>query len=262
MTLTVRKIFLTVGAVLGLLFFLLFAYGLYHFLVQTADSPGRPVSASLLWSLAGIGSTALFSVVGGFGFRRLFRRTSSLEIFFFLTFIVTLSFDGLRILNLLFIMENLSPYYGTFVTRIIYFGYFLGLISLFASSLYSGNEQYQKMGMVVGLILLFSLALAYTLPVDSTVFHRSLLYRVGGEQYILLVRIGLEILALIGFGRSAFLSGAREQWIICGSIGMVIIGRELLFFLYSPLLIGAGFLLLTGGTFLFSRKSYEKHLWI
>jgi hypothetical protein len=262
MTLALRKIFLTSGAVLGLIFFLVFCAGIVS-VAQNADgAPGAALTASMIWTLSGVGMTALFSVVGGFGFRRLFRRTASLEIFFFLAFIVSLSFDALKILNLVFIAFHAAPYYGTIVTRVAYFGYFLGLLSLFASSLFSGDSHYQKMGTILGIILAFSISLAYTLPIDSTVFHANLLYRVSGEEFILLVRFGLEILTLFSFGRSAFLSGTAEQRSILGAAVMVILGRELLFFLSSPLFIMTGSVLLVGGSILFSRNSYAKHLWI
>lgn len=262
MTLALRKVFLTAGAALGLVFFLVYCFGFFSLAGSLRRGDEFSALVSPIWTLGGIGATSLFSVVGGFGFRRLFRRTASLEIFFFLTFIVTLSFDALKILQLLFIEENIPAYYGAIITRMVYFGYFLGLLSVFASSLYSGDVHYQKMGTILGIVLALSFSLAYSLPVDITVFHPNLLYRVGGEDYIILVRFGLEVLTLFGFGRSAFLSGSSEQWYITGSIALVILGRELLFFLSSPLFITAGFAFLAAGALMFSRKSYLKHLWI
>jgi len=262
MTPALRKIFLTSGAVLGLVFFLVFCAGIVT-LVRNSDRLfAATLSASLIWTLAGVAVTALFSVVGGFGFRRLFRRMASLEIFFFLAFIVSLSFDALKILNLVFIARNAAPHYGMLVTRTVYFGYFLGLLALFASSLFSGDSHFRKMGTILGTILAFSFSLSYSLPIDSTVFQANLLYRVSGEALILLVRFGLEILTLFGFARSAFLSGTTEQRGILGAAVMVIVGRELLFFLSSPLFILMGSALLVGGAVLFSRFSYAKHLWI
>jgi hypothetical protein len=144
----------------------------------------------------------------------------------------------------------------------VYFGFFLGLFFLFTGSLFSGELTYQKLSTVLGLVLVFSLALAYSLPVDETVFLPNFLYRAGGGNYILLVRFGLEILTLLGFGRSAYLMGAADQWFICGAVALLIIGRELLFFLSAPLAVGAGTILLICGALLFSKKVYAKHLWI
>jgi hypothetical protein len=114
----------------------------------------------------------------------------------------------------------------------------------------------------LGLVLVFSLALAYSLPVDETVFNPNLLYRVGGTDYIMLVRFGLEALTLLGFCRSAYLAGSAEQWFICGAVALLITGRELVFFLSNPLTIAAGIVLLVCGALLFSKKVYAKHLWI
>ncbi len=217
---------------------------------------------TMYWPLAGIGAVSFFSVAGGFGFRRLFRRSASLEIFFFLVFITSLAFDALKILHPLFTVLNLPNYYGGLITRIVYFGYFFALLCIFASSLYSGDVHYQKMGTVIGMVVFFSFTIAHSIPVDITKLAPNLLYRVGGNEYILLVRVGLELLTVFGFGRSAFLSASRDQWYIFGAVLLVLAGRDFLFFLSSPGFILLGILFLVSGSLLFSRKSYLKHLWI
>jgi hypothetical protein len=263
MSLHLRKLFLTAGAVISLVFFLIFCVTVL-FLIQYAWNTDEKVFTSgLAVNLAVIGCVSIFSVAGGFGFRRLFRRTSALEIFFFLAFILCLSFDALKILAYYFAVIHAPAFYGTLITRAAYLGFFLGLFFLFTGSLFSGELAYQKLGTVLGLVMVFSLALAYSLPVDETVFRPNLLYRVGGSDYILLVRFGLEALTLLGFGRSAYLVGAADQWFICGAVALLIVGREILFFLSaSPLAAAAGIVLLVCGAILFSKKIYAKHLWI
>jgi hypothetical protein len=262
MFLHLRKIFLTAGAVISLAFFLLFWLTII-FLVQYAWAADEDIfTTRLTVNLVNTGCVSLFSVAGGFGFRRLFQRASALEIFFFLAFIISLSFDALKIVSYYFTLIHIPAFYGVLITRTVYFGFFLGLSFLFTGSLFSGELTYQKLSTVLGLALVFSLALAYSLPVDETVFQPNLLYRAGGSDYILLVRVGLEILTLLGFGRSAYLVGSADQWFICGSVALLIIGREILFFLSSPISVIAGIILLVCGALLFSRKIYNKHLWI
>ncbi|MDR1626943.1 MAG: hypothetical protein LBT33_10440 [Spirochaetia bacterium] len=262
MSLQLRKFFLTAGAVLSLAFFLLFC-GTVAFLIQYASHTEEKVfTVSLALNLVDVGCVSFFSVAGGFGFRRLFRRTSALEIFFFLAFVLSLSFDALKIVNYYFTVAHVPAFYGTIITRAVYFGFFLGLFFLFTGSLFSGDLTYQKLGTVLGLVVVFSLALVYSLPVDETVLNANLLYRVGGGDYILLVRFGLEALTLLGFGRSAYLLGSAEQWFICGAVALLITGRELLFFLLSPPTVALGTILMIGGALLFSKKVYAKHLWI
>jgi hypothetical protein len=257
-----RKFFLTAGAVLSLAFFLLFCGTVMALLRHAAHTQEKVFTASLTLNLIAVGGVSLFSVAGGFGFRRLFRRTSALEIFFFLAFILSLSFDALKIVNYYFTIVHVPAFYGTIITRAVYFGFFLGLFFLFTGSLFSGDLTYQKLGTVLGLVMVFSLALVYSLPVDETVFNINLLYRVGGSDYILLVRFGLEALTLLGFGRSAYLLGSSEQWCICGAVALLITGRELLFFLLSPPSVAIGIILLISGALFFSKKVYAKHLWI
>ena len=262
MSLQLRKLFLTAGAIVSLLFFLLFCCILLLLVQQAWNAPKKIFPLELSSNLACIGCISLFSVAGGFGFRRLFRRTSALEIFFFLAFILSLSFDSLKILNYYFYVAHIPPFYGTLVTRAVYLGFFLGTFFLFTGSLFSGELTYQKIGTVLGIVVVFSLSLVYSFPVDETVFLPTLLYRVGGAAYILLVRYGLEALTLLGYARSAYLAGSAEQWFICLAVLLMLTGRELLFFFSFPLVIAAGFILLICGVLLFSQKIYSKHLWI
>lgn len=187
---------------------------------------------------------------------------SSLEIYFFLVFLVTLSFDGLRILNWVFLLTQITPYFGGLLTRIVYFGYFMGLFCMFTSSIYSGEVSYQKAGTLLSIVATLSLALSYSMPVDITTLKPILLYRVGGEQYLLLVRVGLIVLTVLSFVRSAFVSRLKEEWAICGAAAILLAGRELAFFHSDTLLGFLGIFLLGVGSFYFSRKSYLKHLWI
>lgn len=260
MTLALRNIVLTLATIVGFLLCLLFFGCLAYFIKKGILDVG--MLKAMYWSIAGIGVVSLFSVAGGFGFRRLFRRSASLEIFFFLVFITGLAFDAMKILHPLFMVLNLPSYYGGLVTRVIYFGYFFELLCIFASSLYSGDVHYQKMGTVLGLVLFFSFTIAHSLPIDTTALDPNLLFRVGGAEYVLFVRLGLEALTIFGFGRSAFLSSSSDQWYIFFAIVLVLLGRDLLFFLSSPGFILLGALLLISGALLFSRKSYLKHLWI
>lgn len=254
----VRRLSLTVGAVVSLLFFLAYI-GIIFFGIWWAKGWYQSPYA---WTIVISGLCSGFSVFGGFGFRRLLRRMSSLEIYFFLLFLITLSFDGLRVLNWVFLVNKVTPYFGGVVTRISYFGYFMGLFCLFTSSIYSGEIQYQKAGTLLSVLATLSLALSYSMPVDITFLEPVLLYRVGGKEYLLLVRGGLMVLTLLSFARSALVSRLREEWAICGAVALLMVGREVVFFHSHTFLGIGGILCLLVGSFYFSRKSYAKHLWI
>ena len=260
MRLAVRKVFLNIGAIISLLFF--FSYLLSLFLGIWIMKDSRWKENLYLWPILVGGLSSAFSVFGGFGFRRLFRRMSSLEIYFFLVFLITLSFDGLRILNWIFLLKQITPYFGGMMTRIVYFGYFMGLFCMFTSSIYAGEISYQKAGTLLSVLGILSLALSYSMPVDITTLTPILLYRVGGDAYLLLVRGGLMGLTVLSFARSAFLSRSKEEWSICVAAAVLLLGREIAFFHSDTPLGFVGIFLLGIGSFYFSRKSYLKHLWI
>ncbi|GAB4369382.1 MAG: hypothetical protein Kow009_06030 [Spirochaetales bacterium] len=260
MRLAVRRVFLTVGAGVSLLFFLSYLLSLGFGIWIIRDSSWK--EDVYLWPILTAGLNAAFSVFGGFGFRRLLQRMSSLEIYFFLVFLVTLSFDGLRVLHWVFLVKQVTPYFGGLLTRMVYFGYFMGLFSMFTSSIYSGEVSYQKVGTLLSVLATLSLALSYSMPVDITTLKPNLLYRVGDEEYLLLVRGGLIVLTVLSFARSALLSRSREEWAICGAAAILMLGREFSFSRSDTPLGLLGIFLLGVGSFYFSRKSYLKHLWI
>lgn len=261
MKLAIRRVVLTSGAVISFLFFLLFLVNVLGVVFSRTKGVEWKAEAPV-WPLVAIGLSSGFSLFGGFGFRRLFRRVSSLEIYFFLLFIVSLSFDAIKVLNWVFLIQNLTPYLGGLITRVVFFGYFFGLFCLFTSSLYSGEISYQKIGTLLGMIGTICLALSYSMPVDITSLQPTLLYRVGGEEYLFLLRIGLMVLTLLSFARSALISRSREEWSICGAVALLLVGRELIFYKADSPLSLVGFVMLAIGSFYFSRKSYLKHLWI
>ncbi|MFQ3620157.1 MAG: hypothetical protein SNJ78_04325 [Spirochaetales bacterium] len=258
MKLAVKKVSLSLGAGISFFLFVIYLAGLGLGL----GSDQKSLLTNHVWTIVLTGGTASFSMFGGVGFRRLFRRISSLEIYFFLIFLISLSFDSLRVLNWVFFLRGISPYFGEMVTRAVYFGYFLGLFCLFTSSIFSAEISYQKTGSILSALGFFSLALSYSMPVDITLLNPNLLYRVGGEEYLLLVRIGLMSLTLLSFLRTALIARSREEWALCLAVGAILIGREIVFFRSDSFLGMCGFVLLIAGSIYFSRKSYLKHLWI
>lgn len=275
MTLSARNRVLLAGIIIAALFFLVAVIS-----VLTAFARGVTMSELVIegvqywwmtyreyvggsglwipWVLIGVTTV---SVVSGYLLRQFFRKTVSYEIFFFIIFLLSISVDGVRAGQLLFAIWKIPPYFGMILTRINYLGHFMGLFSLFASSLYAMNIQYQKLGTILGLAVFLAFVLSASLPVDSSELYQSLLYKVGFEKGLLIVFVGFELFTLLNYLQAAIVRGSSEYFLIPAAVFMVIAGRELLFFLGSPVTVVIGGVLLVGGTVLYGKRLHALYLW-
>ena len=222
----------------------------------------RVQADGIAWVLPAIFGVTLFSTIAGYLLRRFFRKTVSFEMFFFTIFILSLSLDAVRSAEILLVMFDLPPYFGIFLSRIVHFGHFFGLFCIFTSSLYAMNIQYQKLGTVLGIAFLLAFTLSAALPFDSTELLLNLTYRVGYEKGMLMVFVGFELFTLLNILWAAFMKSSRDYAFILVSLLLVIAGRELLFFLGSPLTAIAGGILLISGTVMFGKKLHTLYLWV
>jgi glucan phosphoethanolaminetransferase (alkaline phosphatase superfamily) len=113
---------------------------------------------------------------------------------------------------------------------------------------------------MIGLMILLSLILAYSLPMDSSVLLTNLLYRLGDEQGIFFMTLAFSLFVLLNF-LIASLKRQNRFLIIMIAVFIVLLGREMLFYVVNPYMIITGFLLITTGTVVFSRQIDKIYLW-
>jgi hypothetical protein len=190
-----------------------------------------------------------------------FRKTTSPEIFFFIIFLVSMSFDSLKVMFSLIEAMNLSPAYGSLITRTVYFGRFLGTLAVLASGLFFLGAEYQRMEIFLGVAFLLAVSLSTAVPVDITEIDANLLYRLGNAR-----ELGIISILFLGFGVFNYVifaiqNSSRDHVLMAGGLAFVIAGREMLFFIQNTFAIIAAFLLLIVGTTLFGERSHAVHLW-
>ena len=101
-----------------------------------------PVTGAMTAVLVSLGGELLFAVTSMVILYFSFRKTKSPEIFFFIIFLVSMSFDSLRASFELIRILDLPPYYGVLITRAVYFGRFLGTLAVLAGGLFSLGAEY------------------------------------------------------------------------------------------------------------------------
>jgi hypothetical protein len=214
-----------------------------------------------IWYLAGLFALLLICLVSSFVLTRIYRRTASAEIFFFLFFLYSISFEAIWLWNAIAIVKSAPIFLGITLSKVVHFGRFFGLISLLFSSLYAIEISYQKFPILMLSPILVALALTYVLPIDSSVLMTSFLYKLGDEKSHWIVTLALEVVTVLNYLIAAY---RREKnqfvWIATG-VFLILLGRELLSFMLGPLTIVLSLVLAVAGIWLFSKKIYRLYLW-
>lgn len=115
-----------------------------------------------------------FSITAAFIIFWNFRKTASIEIFFIICFLVSVSLYAVRPLLIILIIERYPITYQLMVVKLIYFSHYLSLAMLFFSGFYkTGFESTRSEWSFIGTILI-SIMLAGIQPVDLSLFQNQL----------------------------------------------------------------------------------------
>lgn len=267
MTVSVRNTILLFSLLFCLAILVAFVLAVGTIYVEKAA--GQPLKVLLenhhhrqaVLTLTRLAAILLYSVGAGLALQRFFRKTVSPEMFFFIFFVISLSFEALRAGPLLFAISGEPSYYGTVLTRAVEFGRFFGVFCLFVSGLYATGIDYSKFEVVLGVALLVAFTLAFSIPVDPSTFLPNLMYRIGGGDQILFVFLALEFFSILNFLLAAYLRRARDYLLLAVGLAATIAGMDLLLYV-GWLPAGAiGLALLIAGTVIFGNRTHAIYLW-
>ncbi|MFW6292018.1 MAG: hypothetical protein ACOC7V_06775 [Spirochaetota bacterium] len=212
-------------------------------------------------SLAAAGVLGLVSTTGVAVSARLFRRVSSAEIYFMTLFLISLSFELVRIGQPLLEINDMPAALSALLTRIVLFGRLAGALSLFAAGVYSAGADYPRIGSVTLLIASLSFLIVYLIPVDTQQMNATFMNVTGGREAVDLLLAFLSVGAIANYG-IGWWRGHRERGgaIALTAIGLAI-GKELVLHVPSPVSLGSGLILLGIATASFVLVNRSYYLW-
>ena len=217
------------------------------------------LSNSLFWTITTTSVIFGFSLISSLLLFHYFKKKISPEIFFFILFILSLSFQTVRLFQFQLLVLNLSPFFGVIITRFYYFFRLFSIFCLFSSSLFPIGVKFQKIGTILISILLLAFTISALMPIDPTSMSIHFLYQISDRTSIMIMILSIRLLTLINFTRVAITTKSKNYLIILLASFMIIIGDELLLILPVPLI---AFSLIMIGTVLYSRSIYTYYLWI
>ena len=213
-----------------------------------------------LWPMLGI---LLFSSISlGFSFylRVIYKKSASLEVFFFSLFLFFITFENLRIL-VLYLSAVYNPIViNLVVTQILYFGRFGALFSLLFSSLFAVELKFHKIGIIIWIIIGVSFLLAYIISLDGTEYLAHLVYKLNDEKGVFILSMFIYGFILLNWIVAFFMKNNRYILILL-SCFLFLIGREFLLFTVSPLILILGLFGFFIGVLQFSRQLDKLYIW-
>jgi len=200
-------------------------------------------------ALTGMASLLLFAVLANLGVRTRYRRTDSAELLFIMLFCLSLCLEAWRLGNLIFQAFGLPQY-----LNVVLFSRFFGLLCLLVSSLYAVAMKYTQYSVLIGGMAVLAFTLAGILPLDTSLYEATFLYKLGDRQGYFFVRLILAALMVINFFVAVRLRRSRRFAVAAVAGLFLFTGRELLQYGIAPLPIVLGTALLIVGFVIFVRQ--------
>jgi hypothetical protein len=215
----------------------------------------RPETGRLILAcLTAVLVLLIFALLTRISLGGLFRKTRSPEIFFLIVFAVSLCLENLRLGIILCQAWSLPTDLSLLLSRGVYLGRTLAMMSLLAASVYAAGLRYTHISVLTGLLFLISLTLAAIIPLNTVRLQINFVYPLGDRQGYLFLNFGLGFIILLNFIIARLIRREVRFLFMALAGAFLLLGKELLAFAVSPLLLAAGLLFLALGYLLFVRN--------
>lgn len=222
-----------------------------RFFPPAALAPPLTLSAAVLYAL--IVSTLIYFS---------FEKTQSPEIIFFVLFVLSFVFEILRLMVPLRALYDFPMVLLVIGARILIFGRFFGVLSLFASSVYAAGLNFQKQGTIIFGIVIITLIISLGVPVDGASWDTSFTMISGYSSVFRLAEIGILSMAVLSFLVGAYTRDAGEYLYITLGALLVSLGRSFLLSADSWAAPLPGMIMLILGTWFITQRLHQVYLWL
>lgn len=224
------------------------------------DFAGLRIPSQVLSLLSPLAAGAFSIVMGGF-ILKTFRKTESSEIFFFAFWLCSLSFESLRLLHAFLALSGARDSILAFIDKCYMGTKFLGVVSIFVSGLYASGMRSERQFTILSLAITISVAMAMSLPVNTGIWGRNLVFTIGYSRLI----AGFTIAAMAMTTANCLIAvrtrGEKSFFHVAGGLAGAVAGAFLLVSDLSPGAFLAGVILISGGSLLFINKLHAFYLW-
>ncbi|MDR2247512.1 MAG: hypothetical protein LBE17_12720 [Treponema sp.] len=191
-----------------------------------------------------------------------FEKTQAPEILFVAFFTFSFAFESARLIMPLRFEWELPGVYVTAACRVLIFGRYFGLFSLFVAGVCASGLEIREPGNVILLLVGAALIVALGMPIDGFSWDSTLCLISGYASMFKLVEIGIILITTASFFVSAYIRGAREYILIGVGALLVSLGRSLLLTADTWATPFAGLAILVAGTWFICNQLHRVYLWL
>ena len=191
-----------------------------------------------------------------------FEKTQSPEILFIGFFVISMTFEFVRIIIPL---RNVFPFPVVFIisaARILLFGRYFGLFSLFAAGVYASGLDAQKQEPFMLLLILAAMIIAMNVPIDSLSWDSTFVLLSAYRTMFLVIEIGIIVITTLSFFVSAYTRGSRSYVLIGIGVFMAFAGRSILLNSDTWITPLPGLMILIAGTWFACSRLHLEYLWL
>jgi hypothetical protein len=277
MTLSTRNILFRGGIIIAALSLILVAVGGYF---AYPAFPGLAASAAFrpsgiiqklvsglaetssyvpLWTMLGAAAYSFISIVLIYHF---FEKTQSPEILFIGFFVISLTFEFARLIIPLKAVFPIPAFFLIAASRVLFFGRYLGLFSLFASGVYAAGMDAQKQQSFLFMLILAAMIIAINLPMDIFVWDSTFMVWSGYRFMFSVVDAVVLALTIASFLISALTRGSRSYVLIGVGAFLAFAGRSILINSDTIITVFPGLVILSAGTWCICSRLHLEYLWL
>ncbi|MDR0313487.1 MAG: hypothetical protein LBI14_07805 [Treponema sp.] len=231
------------------------AAGIFQFFVTNR------LEASPYVPFATVAGAVLFSLIGIILISYFFEKTQCQEILFVGLFVLSFAFESLRIMIPLKEVLEFPILYAANGTRVLIFGRYFGLFSLFAASLYSAGLQVQKQQNIIFFCVIGSMVIALGIPVDGLSWDTTLSMLSDYSEAFAMIQWGILGITATSFFISAYTRGSKEYVYIGLGVLITYLGRDILLNSDTWISPVPGLIFLSLGTWFLCIKLHKIYLW-
>lgn len=206
--------------------------------------------------------SVLFSFIGLLLVHYFFERTSTPEILYVSFFILSFSFEIIRLIIPMHIIFHFPYIYLHGAARALLFARCFGVFSLFTAGICAAGLEIQKTRNIIFLIVIAAFLIIIGIPIDTQTWDTSFKMINGFNNMLRAVEIAAFITTSISFLAAAKIRGSKEY--VHTGIGVLLAmsGRNFLLGMDNWAGPAIGILLLSFGTYIICSKLHKIHLWL
>ena len=211
------------------------------------------------WTMVIAAAYSLISIILIYYF---FEKTQSPEILFIALFVISLIFEFARMVIPLKEVISFNPMFITTSSRVLLFGRYFGLFSLFAAGVYAAGLDAQKQETFLLMLILAALIIAMNVPVDSLVWDSTFVLWSGYKPMFTVIELSVLTVTIISFLISAYTRSSKSYVLIGIGILMAYTGRIILLSSDTWITPFPGLLILVAGTWFACSRLHLQYLWL